>query len=142
MRMSRHISVVIHGVVGWAICGATIGVGRQVVSMGTTLLIHAVVAPVAFGLLTWNLFKRFPAGSAGGTAFTMLGIVVGLDALVVAPLFEHSYAMFQSVIGTWFPFALILASSYLVGRTAASTIETRTPQGGAAERAHDGGRRP
>jgi hypothetical protein len=123
--VSKYISVVIRGVVGWAICGATIGVGRRVVSMDTTLLIHAVVAPLAFGLLTWNHFKRFPASSAGGTALTMLGIAVGLDALVVAPLFEHSYAMFRSVIGTWVPFASILAVTYLVGRAAGSTTGTR-----------------
>ncbi len=135
--MSKHVGVVIRGVVGWAICGATIGVGRQVVSMDTTLLIHAVVAPLTFALLTWNYFRRFPESSAGGTALTMLGIVVGLDALVVAPLFERSYAMFRSVIGTWVPFASILVSSYLVGSAAGSTTGTRrSGEDGAAEQAH------
>ena len=124
--MSKQISVVIHGVVGWAICGATIGVGRQVISMEATLLIHAVVAPLAFGLLTWHHCKRFPASSAGRTALMMFGIVVGLDGLVVAPLFERSYAMFRSVIGTWVPFASILAATYLVGRAAGSTSGIRS----------------
>ena len=32
-ELTKQISVVIHGVVGWAICGATIGVGREVISM-------------------------------------------------------------------------------------------------------------
>jgi hypothetical protein len=41
-----------------------------------------------------------------------------MDALVVAPFIEHSYAMFGSVLGTWVPFALIFAASYLVGRGA------------------------
>jgi hypothetical protein len=36
-------------------------------------------------------------------------------ALVVAPLFERSFAMFASVLGTWIPFALIFLSTYLVG---------------------------
>jgi hypothetical protein len=45
----------------------------------------------------------------------MTAIVVGLDALVVAPFFEGSYAMFRSVIGTWVPFASIAAATYLVG---------------------------
>ena len=124
-ELTKQISVVIHGVVGWAICGATIGVGREVISMEAALLIHAVVAPLAFGLLAWHHFRRFPASSPGRTALMMLGIVVGLDGLVVAPLFERSYAMFRSVIGTWLPFASILAATYLAGRVAGSTSGTR-----------------
>ena len=116
--MSKNRSVLVHGVVGWAVCGATVAVGRQLVSMEVTLLIHAAVAPLAFGLLTWHHFKRFPGSSARGTALAMVGIVIALDALLVAPVIERSYAMFRSVIGTWVPFALIAAASYLAGRLA------------------------
>jgi len=83
------------------------------------------VAPLAFGLLTWSYFRRYPTASASATALTLLGIVVGLDALVVAPLFERSYAMFHSVLGTWIPFASILASSYLVGRATGRSVGSR-----------------
>ncbi|MEW6674065.1 MAG: hypothetical protein AB1427_20420 [Thermodesulfobacteriota bacterium] len=114
--MTRHIDLAIHGVVGWAICGASVVIGRQLVSMDATLVIHAGVAPVAFGFLTWNYCRRHPHSRPGAIALTLLGIVVGLDALVVAPLFERSYAMFRSVFGTWIPFGSILASSYVVGR--------------------------
>ena len=41
----------------------------------------------------------------------MTGLIVALDALVVAPLFERSYAMFRSAIGTWIPFAAISAAA-------------------------------
>jgi hypothetical protein len=34
-----------------------------------------------------------------------VGIVVALDAFIVAPLIERSYAMFTSPLGTWIPFA-------------------------------------
>ena len=114
--MKRRGILILHALVGWAICGATIGVGRRLVSMAATLLIHAVVAPLVFGLLTWHFFKWFPASSALAVALTMLAVVVGLDALLVAPFFEHSYAMFGSVLGTWLPFASIFGASYLVGR--------------------------
>lgn len=120
--MTRHVNLVIHGVIGWAICGASVGIGRQLVSMDTTLVIHAVVAPLAFGLLTWNHVRRHRDSRPGATALTMLGIVVGLDALVVAPFFERSYAMFQSVLGTWIPFASILASSFFVGRVMTTRV--------------------
>ncbi len=118
--MRNHTSLLVHALVGWAICGGTIGIGRQVASMDTTLLIHAVVAPLVFGLLTWHYSRRFPESSAASTSLAMVGIVVGLDALVVAPFVERSYAMFTSVIGTWLPFASIAAASYLVGRVAGS----------------------
>ena len=42
----------------------------------------------------------------------MAGIIIALDALVVAPLFERSFAMFRSVIGTWLPFATIFLASW------------------------------
>lgn len=114
--MTRRVDLAIRGVIGWAICGASIGVGRQLVSMDAALVIHAVVAPLAFGALTWSHVRRHPRSTPGAMALTMLGIVVGLDALVVAPFFERSYAMFRSVLGTWIPFGSILASSYIVGR--------------------------
>ena len=110
------MSLVVHGLIGWGICGATVGLGRQVVSTDVTLWIHGVVAPLAFGLLARRFFRRFPKSSAAGAAVTMVGIVVGLDALVVAPFLERSYAMFGSPIGTWIPFASIFAASYVVGR--------------------------
>ena len=119
-NVRKHASVVVHGLVGWAICGATIGVGRQLASVEITLLIHVVAALLAFGLLTWHHFRRFPESSAASTSLTMVGIVVGLDALLVAPFLESSYAMFKSVIGTWLPFASIAAASYFVGRVAGS----------------------
>ncbi len=84
--------------------------------MGLTLTIHAIVAPAAFGILTWRHTKAHPNTSAGSLALAMLGIVVGLDALLVAPFLERSYAMFRSVLGTWLPFALIFASTYVVAR--------------------------
>ena len=38
-----------------------------------------------------------------------------LDALIVAPLFERSYAMFRSAIGTWLPFLAIFAAVWFAG---------------------------
>ena len=114
--MKKLTILVLYAVVGWAICGATITVGRQMLSMDVALLIHAAVAPLTFGVLTWLFFKWFPSSSALPVALTMLGVVVGLDAFVVAPFLERSYAMFRSVLGTWMPFASIFVASYLVGR--------------------------
>lgn len=114
--MGRHISLAVHGLIGWAICGATVGIGREVMPITVTLIVHAVVAPLAFGLLTWNHVKRFPESSPLATGLFMVALVIALDALVVAPFFEHSYEMFRSFLGTWLPFLLILAASYFAAR--------------------------
>jgi len=84
--------------------------------MNTTLVVHAVVAPLAFGMLSWLFFKQFPQTSPAAVSLAMVSIVIALDALVVAPLFERSYAMFRSLPGTWIPFASILGAAYIVGR--------------------------
>jgi hypothetical protein len=112
------------GLVGWALCGATIAIGRRLISIQATLVVHAFVAPLVFGLLAWLYFRRFPRASPASTAFVLVGVVVGMDAVVVAPLLERSYEMFRSVLGTWIPFASILASTYLVG---VATVGTHPP---------------
>jgi hypothetical protein len=38
-----------------------------------------------------------------------------MDFFVVAMLINRSFEMFASLLGTWLPFMLIFASSYLVG---------------------------
>jgi len=45
-------------------------------------------------------------------------IIIALDAFVVAPLFERSYVMFSSVIGTWLPFVAIFAAAWAAGAVA------------------------
>ena len=114
--MTRNASLVGHAVVGWAICGGTIALGRQLLSMTSTLIVHAIVAPVVFALLSSHFFRRYPDTAPLRTSLTFVGIVIGLDGVVVAPIFEHSYAMFTSPLGTWIPFASIWLVSFLVGK--------------------------
>lgn len=105
-----------HEVVGWGICGSAVAIGRQWLSMSNALLIHAIIAPVVFALLCLRFFRHWPGASPLRTSLSLVGIVIGLDLLVVAPLVEHSYAMFSSAIGTWIPFASTWLASFLVGR--------------------------
>lgn len=112
----KIIVILIHGLIGWGLCGATIAIGRSVTTMEATLIIHAIAAPVIFALLTWFYITRFHYTTPLQTAFIFLGIVVFMDAGVIAPFAEKSYAMFASLLGTWIPFALIFASTYVTGR--------------------------
>ena len=57
-------------------------------------------------------------------AAAMAGLIVALDALVVAPILERSYAMFRSALGTWISFCGHLRYG-LGGWTSCVTIGSR-----------------
>jgi hypothetical protein len=101
--------------VGWSCCAAIMAIGLQVTTQSTTLLLHAIAAPLIFGALSAFYFTRFHDTSPLQTALIFTGVVIEMDTVVVALLILHSFAMFDSVEGTWLPFALIFASTYLVG---------------------------
>ena len=115
-RLQRAVVILVHAVVGWAYCGAIIGVGRQFLSIHTTLVVHAIGAPVGFALISLFYYQRYAFTSSLQAAAAFLGVVVALDLFLVAPVFEKSYAMFSSVLGTWIPFTLIFAAIYITGR--------------------------
>ena len=105
--------ILAHATVGWAFCGAIIGIGRHLFSIETTLVIHAIGAPLGFALISFFYFRKFGFTNPLWTATLFLAIVVGMDLFLVAPVFERSFAMFTSAIGTWIPFALIFLSIYV-----------------------------
>lgn len=121
----RHLTIILaHAVVGWAYCGLLIAVGRQLFSLETTLVVHAIGAPIGFALLTWFYQRRFGFTGPLPTAAIFLGTVVFLDLALVAPVFEKSFAMFASLLGTWIPFALIFLATY-----ATSVVTARRSSG-------------
>lgn len=112
---SKVAIILAFAIVGWAYCGALIGVGRQFFTMDTTLVIHAIGAPVGFAVLSWIYHRYFGFTRPIYTALMFLAVVVALDIFPVAIVFEQSFAMFRSVIGTWLPWVLIVASTWVVG---------------------------
>ena len=104
-----------HALVGWIYCAALIGVGRQFMSMESTLIMHAFGAPFGFVLLSLLYFRRFAFTRPLPTALLFLGIVIGMDVFIVALLIEKSFSMFASLLGTWLPLALIFSATYLTG---------------------------
>lgn len=107
---------VAHAIVGWALCGATMGIGLAKTTLKRALVIHAVAAPVIFGTLTAIYFSLFGYVSPVAAATTFVAVVIALDYFVVALLIQRDLAMFRSMAGTWLPFLLIFASTYLVGQ--------------------------
>jgi hypothetical protein len=103
----------------WGACGGVIAIGRRLWSIDTTLRVHLVAAPLIAFLVAAAHKELMPTFDPLLRAASLTAIVMLLDALVVAPLFERSYAMFQSVIGTWLPFAAIFVAAWAVGLLAA-----------------------
>ncbi len=123
--LAKPLTILAFAFVGWAICGAIMGIGRAVTSLENTLVIHAIGAPIVFGALAQQYFKRFHYTSPLQTAFVFLGFVVFMDAFLIALLVEKSFAMFSSVLGTWIPFSLIFLSTYLTGLRQVQASRTR-----------------
>jgi hypothetical protein len=108
------VSLTVSALVLWAACGAVIG--RRLWTLRTTLVVH-LFAAAAFAFAAAAAHKLLaPDFDVVARAAVMTGLIVALDALVVAPLFERSYAMFRSALGTWVPFAAIFLASWAAGR--------------------------
>ncbi|MEJ2216175.1 MAG: hypothetical protein P8099_06125 [Gemmatimonadota bacterium] len=114
----QTLVIVALGVLGWVLCGAIMFVGMAVTSLRSTLIIHAIGAPLIFGAITWFFFGRFDRTSPLRLAVSFVLLVVSLDFFIVALVMNRSLDMFRSPLGTWIPFVLIFLSTYLTGRTA------------------------
>ena len=99
----------------WAFCGALIGIGRQFFTMETTLIIHAIGAPIGAAVFSAIYFRGFGYAGPLVTALSFVGVSLALDVFVVALLIERSFEMFTSVLGVWIPQALIFTATYLTG---------------------------
>ena len=111
----RAATIAAFAIIGWAVCAATIGIGFSLMTEHGALVLHAIVAPIAFAGLSWLYFTRFAYTPPLATALLFLAIVVALDVFVVALFIERSFAMFESVLGTWVPLSLIFASTWATG---------------------------
>ncbi len=114
--IKQAVIIFIHMFVGWALCGATIGIGRTITSMDNTLIIHAIAAPCIFAAISFIYFRFFNYTRPVITALIFMLFAIFMDATIIAPFVEKSYAMFQSLQGTWIPFFLIFISTFLTGR--------------------------
>ena len=115
-RNARTVVVLsLHAFIVWFACGLTIALGREAFGMETTLAIHAIAAPAFAAIVSFVYFEHFRLTTPLATAAFFTLFIVLLDALVVAPVFEKSYAMFSSPLGTWLPLLSIFAATYLTG---------------------------
>jgi hypothetical protein len=115
MSTSRILIILIHAFIGWTLCAATMGIGMIVTSVNNALIIHAIAAPIFFAIVSLVYFRKFNFTTPLQTAAIFIAFVIAMDFFVVAMLINRSFEMFASLLGTWIPFALIFASTYLTG---------------------------
>jgi hypothetical protein len=109
------VSLILLALVLWAACGSVIAIGRRIWTIETTLIVHLFAAPAIAFLVAGAHKLLAPDFDIVVRAAAITGLIVALDALVVAPLFERSYAMFRSALGTWIPFAAIFLACWAAG---------------------------
>ena len=115
MTIKKLAIIFVHALIGWALCAATMVIGMKLTSMQNTLIIHAIGAPIYFASASLVYFTRFHYTRPVTTAMIFVGFVMIVDFLLVALVINRSLVMFDSLLGTWIPFALIFASTYLTG---------------------------
>ena len=115
--IKRFAVVLLHAFVLWTLCSAImgIGLGTEVASIETVLIVHAVAAPVISAAVSMVYFKKFAYTTPLQTASIFVAFIVVMDFFVVALLILGSFEMFASVLGTWIPFAAMFAAIYLTG---------------------------
>ena len=116
LESKQLLVIVLLGLLGWALCGSIMFIGMAVMDIQTTLIIHAIGAPIVFLIISWFYFKRFHYTSPIQTTALFSLIVILMDFFLVALIINKSFEMFQDPLGTWIPFALIFLTTYLTGR--------------------------
>jgi len=125
-KIWKPIIILVHGLVLWVLCGMVMFIGMEIFSMQTALIVHLVAAPIFAALVSLLYFKKYNYTNPIQTALIFLLVVIFLDFFVVAFLIEKSFEMFASLLGTWIPWALIFASTYLTGLFLTKRAETTT----------------
>jgi hypothetical protein len=108
--------ILIYAFILWILCVVTVGIGRLVTSIELTLIIHAIAAPIFASIIAWFFYRKYFYTSPLQTAVIFTLFIIIIDAGLIAPVFENSYDMFKSILGTWLPFLLIFISVYFTGK--------------------------
>lgn len=117
--------LLLHGLVGWALCALTMAALLWAVSPGAALVMHALAVPFVFALVAWHYFRARGARDPVATALTFLGVVALLDLVVIAGLLRHGPALLGSLVGFWWPLVLIFGVTWGTGELFSSLPWTK-----------------
>jgi hypothetical protein len=116
----------------WVACGVVMGIGQATTTKDNALVIHLVAAPFIVAAVSWIYFTRTGSKRVVFTAAFFMGLPMAVDFFVVAVLLLRSLDMFTSLIGTWIPFALIFAVTYVTGRVVSARSKRPITAGAAS----------
>lgn len=116
LSSKQILIILIFAFIGWAACGATMGISMSLTTIDAALIIHAIGAPVYFIILSLVYFKRFNYTTPLTTGVIFISFVVIVDFFLVALAINRSLDMFRSLLGTWFPFILIFSATWVTGK--------------------------
>ena len=125
MKARKLRILLAYAFVGWALCGAVMGIGMATLSIDTALIVHAIAAPVIFFVLSLVYMKYANVAGPLQTAIFFIGFVMVMDFLVLALLIIKSLQMFTSLLGTWIPFMLIFDSTFLTLAYGGTIVERK-----------------
>lgn len=114
-NMKRTLVLLAHAFVVWGLCAAVMGIGMPILGSETTLIIHAIAAPVFAIAVSSIYYWTFNYTTPLQTAAVFLFFVIFMDVFLVAMIILKSFDMFKSFVGTWFPFILIFTATYITG---------------------------
>jgi len=126
VNIAKLVMLLAHAFAGWMLCAAIIGIGLQITTVENTLIAHAIGVPIIFAIIAWMYFRAFNYTTPLQTALVFLVFAIVMDFFVIALLVQKSFAMFASVLGTWIPFALIFASTYVTGLYTARRVNAHS----------------
>ena len=101
------------------------GIGMATMSIENALIVHAIGVPLFFASVSLVYFSKFNYTTPLLTATIFVGFVILVDFFLVALLINGSLEMFTSLLGTWIPFTLIFASTYLTGLFVTKRAQTK-----------------
>jgi hypothetical protein len=115
MNAGKLGTLLVHGLLGWGLCAAVMGIGRALLPLEDALLLHVFAAPVSFVFVSRNYFRKFAYTTPLQTAFVFLAVVLLADFFIVVPMITHSLEMFASVLGVWGPVVLMFTATHVTG---------------------------
>jgi hypothetical protein len=126
MKIKQIMILLFFAFIGWAICTATMVIGTAITTIDNALILHAIIGPIGFIILSIIYFKKFKYTTPLQTATVFISFVILVDFFLVALIINKSLEMFTNLLGTWIPFTLIFISTYLTGKLIIKRAYTTT----------------
>jgi hypothetical protein len=78
MNTQKIITILVHAFIGWALCGATMGIGMATMTLENALIVHGIGAPIFFTIISLIYFQKFNYTTAVQTAVIFVGFVIAV----------------------------------------------------------------